>query len=155
MSKEEAYKPKLGFDIRVKPPGKKKKKFEDQVHACAWKDCDQKATFRAPVSKDNPREFQYFCQAHIREFNARWNYFEGMTADDAKNYRDAEATGHRPTWKVSPNGTPRARREAMKGRAARGDSIEDPFQLLKGQRLPSPGSQRGNCQNRSRRRFLL
>jgi hypothetical protein len=131
MSKEEEYKPKLGFDIRVKPPGKKKKP-EEINHTCAWKDCDAKAPFKAPKSKDNPRDFQFFCQAHIRQFNAKWNFFEGMSATDAKQYRESTATGHRPTWKVSPNGTPRARQAAMKGKASSGHNIEDPFDMFEG-----------------------
>lgn len=136
MSKEEAYRPKFGFDIRVKPPGQKKR-AEETVHRCAWEGCTEKAPFRAPKSKQNPREFQFFCQDHIREFNARWNFFEGMTADEAKSYQESITTGHRPTWKVGPGGTPRARRAAMMGRAAAGENIEDPYRVLGGSKASS------------------
>ena len=56
---------------------------------CAEPGCPEGGEYRAPVVRpgsallppSGPPEWQYFCLAHVREFNARWNYFEGMDAD--------------------------------------------------------------------------
>lgn len=56
---------------------------------CAQAGCPEAGDYRAPVRKprsafagpSGPPEWQYFCLAHVREFNAKWNYFEGMDED--------------------------------------------------------------------------
>jgi hypothetical protein len=35
----------------------------------------------ALAAPSGPPEWQYFCLPHVREFNEKWNYFEGMDAD--------------------------------------------------------------------------
>lgn len=57
--------------------------------ACAHEGCDEAGDYRAPVRRpgssfaapSGPPEWQYFCLEHVREFNAKWNYFEGMSED--------------------------------------------------------------------------
>ncbi len=56
--------------------------------------------FRAPRSRNNLREYQWFCEEHIKEFNKKWNYFEGMTADEIYEFQHDAHTGHRPTWRI-------------------------------------------------------
>ena len=57
-------------------------------HRCAAAGCDQPGNYRAPCQRrarqtaDQPPQWQYFCLQHIREFNAGWNYFDGMDADE-------------------------------------------------------------------------
>ncbi|MGJ3649416.1 J domain-containing protein [Sphingomonas sp. GlSt437] len=56
-------------------------------HQCAWPGCDQPGEFRAPpaeggLASDRPPEYQWFCLDHVREFNARYNFFAGMSADE-------------------------------------------------------------------------
>jgi hypothetical protein len=36
----------------------------------------------------------------VRQFNASYNYFEGMSNADIEAYQKDSVTGHRPTWKV-------------------------------------------------------
>lgn len=56
---------------------------------CAHEGCPLPGDYRAPVRKpgssfaapSGPPEWQYFCLEHVREFNAGWNYFEGMSED--------------------------------------------------------------------------
>lgn len=71
---------------------------------CAWAGCDQPGNFRAPRSRNNLREYQWFCEPHIKEFNKNWNYFEGMTQDEIYEYQRDATTGHRPTWRVDQLG---------------------------------------------------
>ncbi|MFQ3594944.1 MAG: DnaJ domain-containing protein [Sphingomonadaceae bacterium] len=57
---------------------------------CAHPGCPEAGEYRAPVRRpgsafappSGPPEWQYFCLAHVRAFNARWNYFEGMSAEE-------------------------------------------------------------------------
>ncbi|MEJ0010764.1 MAG: J domain-containing protein [Alphaproteobacteria bacterium] len=67
---------------------------------CAWPGCMNPGRFRAPKGKANLREFQYFCDEHIREFNKKWNYFEGMSEQEIYEFQRDATTGHRPTWRI-------------------------------------------------------
>ncbi len=60
----------------------------DVPQICAVDGCLEAAPYRAPMPGgaradfDGPGEWQYFCLAHVREFNARFDYFAGMSADE-------------------------------------------------------------------------
>ena len=47
--------------------------------------CDERGEFRAPASRqrspDGPPSYRWLCLDHVREFNAGYNYFEGMSTD--------------------------------------------------------------------------
>ncbi len=113
MSKE-SYKPRLGFDIRVKPPGKQSKKKAAPANAdpgdrrCEWEGCNEPAACSLPKSPRNPRERVWYCLAHAREHNKNWNYFDGMSDAEAKAAREANIYGDRPTWSMGKNDRARA-----------------------------------------------
>lgn len=48
---------------------------------CASEGCGLAGEFRAPRGRDIG-DWQFFCLEHIREFNQRWDYCEGMSQDD-------------------------------------------------------------------------
>jgi hypothetical protein len=52
---------------------------------CAVAGCREPGEFRAPAtqqrSPDGPPPYRYLCLDHVREFNAGYNFFEGMNAD--------------------------------------------------------------------------
>ena len=58
------------------------------AHRCAEPGCDAAGDYRAPPgdgaakAADGPPRWQYFCLDHVRQFNAKWNYFEGMSAEE-------------------------------------------------------------------------
>lgn len=82
------------------PKRKKSETVEPSGQRCYWAGCMEPGDFRAPRSRHNLREFQWFCEAHIKEFNKQWNYFEGMTADEIYAFQHDAHTGHRPTWRM-------------------------------------------------------
>ncbi|MEL6373860.1 MAG: J domain-containing protein [Pseudomonadota bacterium] len=95
------------FDsIRVnkKGPGTAAKAKRAATRTCDWKDCQRPAAHRAPRGQGRENEFFYFCSEHIREFNANYNYFEGMSDVEIADFRAGEPTGHRPTWSAGTNG---------------------------------------------------
>jgi len=114
----EKYKPRLGFDIRVKPPrkGQKPPAWADPgERACEQDGCEQRAACSLPKSPRNPRDRAWFCLDHAREHNRSWNYFEGMSETEAQAAREANVYGDRPTWSMGKNERARA---AAKARGA-------------------------------------
>lgn len=79
---------------------KKSESIEHTGHSCAYPGCPEEGNFRAPKSRDNSHEFQWFCQTHIAEFNKKWNYFEGMSTEEIYEFQRDATTGHRPTWRM-------------------------------------------------------
>jgi hypothetical protein len=53
-----------------------------EVRLCDRHGCDKPGDRPAPKSP-NSRERWYFCEQHAAEYNRRWNYFEGLSAEDA------------------------------------------------------------------------
>jgi hypothetical protein len=81
---------------------------------CDHPDCFEPGEYRAPkarlLDRGKPTDYQWFCLAHIREFNKSWNFFDGMTDEEILRYKDEDITGHRPTWKLGTR-TASSRRE--------------------------------------------
>ena len=67
----------------------------EAVRKCDRHGCDEPGDRPAPKSPNSPDRW-YFCLAHAAEYNRNWNYFEGLTAEDAAaresdEQRDANA----------------------------------------------------------------
>ena len=58
------------------------------VRLCDRHGCTDKGDCPAPKSPNSPERW-YFCQLHAGEYNRGWNYFEGLTAEEAAA-REAE-----------------------------------------------------------------
>ena len=52
------------------------------VRLCDREGCTEPGDRPAPKSP-NSRERWYFCERHAAEYNAGWNYFEGLSAEEA------------------------------------------------------------------------
>ena len=106
------------------------------MRLCSWAGCMQEGEFKAPVSRDNLREYQYFCLDHIRQFNKAWNYFEGWSREEIEAYQRADLYWHRRTWRPSDRvAFTRAWREAIMN-----DRIDDPFRFVDGEEGGGSGS---------------
>ena len=61
-------------------------RHESGGHACHWPGCGEAGEFRAPGVRpsgfDGPGDYRWFCLEHVRQFNAGYDYFEGMDADE-------------------------------------------------------------------------
>jgi hypothetical protein len=53
-----------------------------KVRMCDRDGCDQPGDRPAPKSPNNPDRW-YFCENHAAEYNRNWNYFEGLSAEEA------------------------------------------------------------------------
>ena len=53
---------------------------------CDWDNCNESGQFKAPLEKDNSKNFRWLCEKHIKLFNKNWNYFEGMKQTEIENF---------------------------------------------------------------------
>src|SRR3989337_877160 len=53
-----------------------------RVRTCDRDGCDAPGDRPAPKAPNSPERW-YFCEAHAAEYNRNWNYFEGLTAEEA------------------------------------------------------------------------
>ena len=68
------------------------------LRRCDHPECIEIGEYRAPRDRDRLREYYWFCLAHVREYNASWDYFRGMSATEIEAYRRADVVGGRPSW---------------------------------------------------------
>jgi DnaJ-domain-containing protein 1 len=90
------------------------------AHPCEHPGCVADGPFRAPKARNALNEFRWFCLEHVREYNARWNYFAGMSPEEVERQTRADTTWQRPTWRLGQFG-PGFRPEGM----------SDPFGLFR------------------------
>lgn len=61
-------------------------RYESDGRVCEHPICRERGEFRAPgragSSFDGPGIWRWFCLTHVREFNAGYDWFEGMNADE-------------------------------------------------------------------------
>jgi DnaJ-domain-containing protein 1 len=90
-------------------------RYEDTGRECAHPRCSEPGEYRAPGGRghgfDGPGEWRWLCLEHVREFNAGYDWFEGMSAEEvfaaqspASGWR-TESPSFRPTPGV--DGMPR------------------------------------------------
>lgn len=72
----------------------------EATHNCEWAGCGAPAPYRAPKSRQELRESRWFCLDHIREYNASWNYFEGMSDSEVETEIRRTTTWERPSWRL-------------------------------------------------------
>ena len=68
---------------------------------CEWDACKKVGEFKAPTQKDNNKKFRWLCKDHIKQFNSKWDYFEGMSQGQIEDFLKSDLTWHRPTQKFS------------------------------------------------------
>ena len=61
-------------------------RYESEGRVCEHPTCTEAGEFRAPGSLgstfDGPGDWRWFCLEHVREFNAGYDWFDGMSADE-------------------------------------------------------------------------
>lgn len=63
---------------------------------CEHKDCQEKATHRAP--KNRQGDYLWFCFNHVRRYNEEWNYYYDILDQDIEGFVRDDVTWQRPTW---------------------------------------------------------
>jgi transposase len=83
---------------------------------CEWPGCDGGGAFPAPKGRNRLREYLWFCLIHVREYNADWNYYDGMSQTEVEADIRADTVWQRPSWRLGSGGTARGR-----------ERVSDPF----------------------------
>lgn len=68
-------------------------KFHGRVRgsqrSCAHPGCRETGEFRAPGyrahASDGPGDYRWLCLTHVKEFNARYNFFNGMSREEIED----------------------------------------------------------------------
>lgn len=110
--------PKLDLFDSIRVKSKKKEAQKPIEHGCDHEGCTKKGQFRAPKGRDREKEYFFFCDIHVKEYNAKYNYFVGLGDDDIRTFQKDAFTGHRPTWTMG----------VKKGKIA--PETLDPFKLF-------------------------
>lgn len=63
------------------------------IRLCDRHGCTAPGDCPAPKSPSSPDRW-YFCQQHAAEYNAGWDYFAGLTAEEAAQRENAERQTH-------------------------------------------------------------
>ena len=74
---------------------------------CAVPGCRAPGEFKAPLQPanfDGPGAWHFLCLDHVREHNAKYNYFDGMTPEEIQDAQSPLAGWDRPSRKFAANG---------------------------------------------------
>jgi hypothetical protein len=98
-----------------------------KTRVCYAEDCEKDGEFPAPQSPEHLREYFFFCQEHVTQYNRAWNYYSGLDQSEIEKQINQDTRWQRPTW---PLGTHRNKGDA--GRLGQvDDGFGDPFGLFK------------------------
>lgn len=131
----------FGFDMSVKSAKKRNPRgrrsmsgaSETSVRQCHHEGCEEAGKFRAPKAPDVLDDFYWFCQQHVREYNLKWNFFDGTTEAEINAQQSKDKVWERTT---KPMTDPEAQAWARLG-------IEDPHQVLGANATQNPGRNAG------------
>lgn len=107
---------------------------------CDRPGCAQRGEFRAPgplgSSFDGPGSYRWFCLDHVREFNAGYDWFDGMTPDEIIRAQSPIHGWDRQTRAFSPT--------AGIDAAPRWADFSDPLEAISGRARARRPMQREN-----------
>jgi curved DNA-binding protein CbpA len=69
-----------------------------RARLCDHPGCAGAGEFRAPLARDRLDQYYWFCLDHVREYNAAWNYYAGMSEDEIEREIRRDIVGQRPSW---------------------------------------------------------
>lgn len=53
---------------------------DDRERRCDHPGCNKPGEYRAPKNR-RLKEYYWFCLEHVQEYNAKWNYYEGISTE--------------------------------------------------------------------------
>lgn len=127
-------------------------RIESDGRDCEAPGCTEPGEFRAPGARppgfDGPGDWRWFCLDHVREFNAGYDWFDGMSAQEilqaqspvagwqteSRAFRADAGASAMPRWADfdDPLDAIGARASAIRRRAARTDANAQAFARFSG-----------------------
>lgn len=71
---------------------------------CDSPGCAVPGEYRAPKSRSSLNEYHWFCLAHVRAYNASWDYYRGMSPGQIEAETRMDTAWQRPTWPLGSLG---------------------------------------------------
>jgi hypothetical protein len=68
------------------------------LRPCDHPGCEGAGDYRAPRSRAALQNFYWFCLNHVRQYNAAWNYYQGMSTAEIEAEIRSDTVWQRPTW---------------------------------------------------------
>ncbi len=132
----------FGFDMSVSSSKKKNPRgrrgmsgaSETSTRVCDHEGCEEAGKYRAPKTPDVLDDFFWFCQTHVREYNLKWNFFDGTTEAEMNAQLTEDRVWERPTKPF---------KRTVEERAWARLGIEDPHQVLGENATRNPGRNQG------------
>ena len=129
----------FNFDMRVStakkrnPRGKRGMSgaVETSTRVCDHDGCEEGGKYRAPKMRDTSEDYFWFCKDHVREYNAKWSFFDGATEAEYLAQNDKDRVWERET---KPFGK---RSDEQRAWARLG--VDDPHQVLGENATRNPG----------------
>ncbi|WP_138466841.1 DnaJ domain-containing protein [Poseidonocella sp. HB161398] len=134
MAKEDPF----GFDMSVSSAKKKRGRgrrgmsgaFDTSQRVCEHPGCQEAGKYRAPKSPDQLDDYYWFCKDHVREYNLKWNFFNGTTEEEMNEQIDKDKVWGRETKPF---------RKSVEERAWARLGIDDAHQVLGENATRNPG----------------
>ena len=148
----------LEFDISVSADKRRRSKrtsvsggFEASTRECHVTDCNKEGKYRAPKSPKDLDDFFWFCLAHVKEYNNRWNYFQNHSDEEFDKELSLSKTWGRTT---KPFGSKAERNKVHSdGNSHLRFGLDDPYELFETNNIKGEAS--GSQNDRRRKRLNL
>ena len=101
---------------------------------CSFENCPNDGEFKAPSSPKELKRYVWFCLKHIREYNKKWNYFEGHSQEELENQFKADSVWERKTTPL--NSDAQKDKIQVEGKAWERLGLEDPYELFSNRENP-------------------
>jgi len=128
----------FGFDMSVSSDKKKRQRgrrgmsgaFETSQRVCEHEGCNEPGQYRAPKNPDTLDDYYWFCREHVREYNLKWNFFNGATEEEMEAQLDRDRVWERDTKPF---------RKSAEEKAWARLGVDDPHQVLGENATQNPG----------------
>lgn len=113
--------PSPAEDAAFDPFGRFAARRQPRQRVCEHPGCQEPGEHRAPKDRQLS-DYQWLCLEHVREFNRRWNFFDGLNDAQVEDHIRQDTYWQRPTWKMGRNGA---------STRSDGPDINDPFNVYR------------------------
>ena len=103
---------------------------DNRQRRCAADGCIEEGAYPAPKSRSALRDYLWFCLEHVREYNLKWNFFDGTTEAEMEDQMERARVWDRPTKPFKKSAEERAWSRL---------GVDDPHQVLGENATRNPG----------------
>lgn len=97
---------------------------------CDIPGCQHLGEFKAPKSRYDLKDYYWFCLEHVRDYNANWDFFKGMSPGEIEHHMHKTAQWDRPTWRSTKAGLHEERaKQKIYEHFSRGESVFGDFSM--------------------------